>query len=257
MSDATQIQVTNLYRYPMKGLAPQRLEETDLRPGETIPFDRAWAVENGRGRFDPENPQHLPKINFLMLMRNERLAKLDIEFDEASTTLTLLRDGKQVVRGDLSSQIGRQIIEQFMAGFMEADLRGAPHIVHAEGHSFTDVAVKCLHLVNLASVRELERIIGRPVDPLRFRANIYFDAEVPWAEFGWVGKSLKIGEAQLDVIDRTTRCAATNVDPQTGARDLAIPATMMRALGHEDFGVYAVVRTGGTVRTGDGVMPSG
>ena len=41
-----------------------------------MPFDRAYAIENGPGRFDPEHPAHLPKINFLMLMRNERLATL-------------------------------------------------------------------------------------------------------------------------------------------------------------------------------------
>ena len=58
---------------------------------------------------------------------------------------------------------------------MKAELRGAPKIVHAPGHSFSDVAAKCVHIVNLASVRELERMLGRPVDPLRFRANLYLE----------------------------------------------------------------------------------
>ena len=245
--------VSALYRYPVKGLGPQKLENVELTPGETVPFDRKWAIENGQGRFNPEDPQHLPKINFLMLMRDERLAALDMEFDETDGALTLFRNGKQVVRGALTTPLGRQLIEQFIAGYMEDELRGAPHIVHAEGHSFTDVAVKCLHIVNLASVRDLERSVGRAVDPLRFRANIYIDADDPWAEFGWLGKALSIGGAQFEVIDRTTRCAATNVDPATGARDMAIPEMLMRSLGHQDFGVYAVVTSGGIVRTGDSV----
>ena len=49
-----------------------------------------------QGRFDPEAPKHLPKVAFLMLMRDERLATLSAEFDEETTTLTLRRDGKQV-----------------------------------------------------------------------------------------------------------------------------------------------------------------
>ena len=243
--------VTGLYRYPVKGLGPQELDQVDLSEGETIPFDRAWAIENGQGRFDPQNPKHLPKINFLMLMRNERLAALDIDFDEESKTLTLLRDGKQVARGALDTQIGRQLIEQFIAGYMAADLRGAPRIVHAPNHSFSDVDAKCLHIVNLASVRELERAYGRSIDPLRFRANVYIDTGAPWTEFQWIDQTIGLGDTKLEVFARTDRCDATNVDPQTGARDLAIPATLMRAYGHQDFGIYATVTSGGSARAGD------
>jgi hypothetical protein len=253
MTASDSMSVSELYRYPMKGLAPQSLDHTQLTPGETIPFDRAWAIENGRGRFDPANPQTLPKINFLMLMRNERLAALDIDFNEKEQTLTLLRDGRSVVKGALNTPLGRQLIEQFMGSFMEQDLRGAPHIVQAPGHSFSDVSEKCLHIVNLASVRELERALNKDIDPLRFRANVYIDTESPWVEFDWIDKQLSIGEARLEVYTRTERCAATNVDPETGERDMAIPAMLMRTYEHQDFGVYAKVIEGGVVRVGDTV----
>ena len=136
----------------------------------------------------PPHPRHLPKVNFLMLMRDERLATLRTQFDDTSETLTILRDGKQVARGQLTTPLGRQLIEQFLAAYMKAELRGPPKIVHAHGHSFSDVAAKCVHIVNLASVRELERTLGRPVDPLRFRANLYLEGVEPWAEFGLDGQ---------------------------------------------------------------------
>ena len=253
MTGADDTSISALYRYPVKGLAPQKLEQTKLAPGETIPFDRAWAIENGRGRFNPADPKHLPKINFLMLMRDERLAALDIEFDESDSTLTLFRGGRQVARGVLDTPLGRQLIEQFVAGYMEQELRGAPHIVQAPGHSFTDVAEKCLHIVNLASVRELERAIGKPVDPLRFRANIYIEAKRPWVEFDWIDAEIGIGDARLAVYARTGRCEATNVDPQSGVRDFAIPAMLTRAYGHQEFGVYASVTQGGKIAAGDRV----
>ncbi len=245
--------VSELCRYPMKGLAPQLLDQCELTPGETIPFDRAWAIENGRGRFDPANPKTIPKINFLMLMRNERMAALDIVFDDKQQTLTLLRDGRSVVKGALNTPLGRQLIEQFMGSFMEQDLRGAPHIVQAEGHSFSDVSEKCLHIVNLASLRELERALNKEIDPLRFRANIYIETEQPWVEFDWIDTRLNIGDAQLEVYARTERCAATNVDPHTAERDMAIPAMLMRTYDHQDFGVYAKVTKGGKIKTGDTV----
>jgi uncharacterized protein YcbX len=245
-----------LYRYPVKGLSPEALERVRLEVGATVPFDRAYAIENGAGRFDANAPRYLPKINFLMLMRDERLATLATRFEEASETLSVLRDGKQVARGQLSTALGRRLIEQFFAAYMKSELRGPPKIVHAEGHSFSDVAAKCLHIVNLASVRELERTLGRPVDPLRFRANLYLDGLQPWAEGGWLNKEIEIGPVRLSVFARTTRCEATNVDPATGARDLAIPAHLMRTWGHADFGIYARVIKGGELSVGAGIAPA-
>lgn len=243
--------VSALYRYPVKGLSPERLAEVQLAPGGTFPFDRAYAIENGPGRFDPQAPRHLPKANFLMLMRNERLATLATQFDDATETLTIRRAGKQVARGTLTTRIGRQLIEQFLAAYMRDDLRGAPGIVHAPGHSFSDVAAKCVHIVNLGSLRELERVAGRPLDPLRFRANVYVDGVSAWEELDWVGAELELGSAEVGVFDRTSRCAATNVEPATGVRDLDIPALLQRTWGHADFGVYARVIRGGSVRPSD------
>jgi MOSC domain-containing protein len=243
----------SLYRYPVKGLTPEPLERAILVVGETLPRDRAWAIENGPGRFDPSQPRHLPKINFLMLMRDERLATLRSKFDDSTETLTILRDGKQVARGRLTTPLGRHLIEQFIAAYMKAELRGPPKIVHADGHSFSDVAAKCVHIVNLASVRELERTLGRPVDPLRFRANLYLDGVAPWAEFGWIDKEIGLGGSKLGVFARTTRCEATNVDPVRGVRDMALPAHLQRTWGHGDFGIYAKVISGGEIAVGSPV----
>jgi uncharacterized protein YcbX len=248
--------VARLYRYPVKGLSAEPMQSIAVAAGETIPFDRAYAIENGPGRFDPAAPRHLPKINFLMLMRNERLASLEAKFDEATETLTVLRAGKQVARGALKTRLGRQMIEQFLAAYMEDALRGPPKIVAAPGHSFSDVAAKCLHLVNLASLGELERVAGRPVDPLRFRANVYIDGAPPWAELQWLDKRLRIGGIEAEVFARTKRCEATNVDPITAQRDMAIPALLQRTWGHSDFGIYAKVAVGGIARLGDEVALS-
>jgi uncharacterized protein YcbX len=248
------MRVDSLYRYPVKGLSPEAMQSVVLAPGATLPFDRAYAIENGPGRFDPAAPRHLPKITFLMLMRDERLATLRSQFDDASETLTILRDGKQVARGQLTTPLGRKLIEQFLAAYMKHELRGAPKIVSAPGHSFSDMAAKCVHIVNLATVREVERTLGRPVDPLRFRANIHLEDAEPWSEFAWLDKDIAIGPVKLRVFARTQRCEATNVDPATGARDMAIPAHLTRTWGHQDFGIYAKVVEGGEITRGTQVQ---
>lgn len=257
MAASTTPTVTGLYRYAVKGLSGEKRDRVALEPGGTMPFDRAYAIENGPGRFDPDNPRHLPKITFLMLMRDERLATLVTMFDDATETLTVMRAGRQVARGQLTTPLGRRMIEQFFAAYMKAELRGPPKIVYAPGHSFSDVPFKCLHIVNLATVRDVERVAGRPVDPLRFRANVYIDGIPPWAELGWAGREVALGEIRATVIDRTERCDATNVDPRTGARDMGLPTLLLRTWGHSDFGIYAKIVAGGTLAVGDPVTVPG
>jgi len=248
------MQMVALYRYPVKGLTGEALERATLTEGEPLPFDRAYAVENGPGPFDPANPAHLPKMHFLMLMRNEQLAAFDCRFDDASHTLRIRHDGAEMARGDLRTPEGRAEIEAFFVRSMpEASLRGRPRLVSAPGHSFSDVKDKCLHIINLESVRALSTIIGAEVDPRRFRANVVVTGAPAWSEFDFIGKHLKIGGATVEVFKRTERCAATTVNPKTATRDLKIPSVLSRTLGHTDFGVYARVISGGEIKVGDAV----
>ena len=246
--------VASIYRYPVKGLGPDRLESAKLVPGRTIAGDRRYAIENGPSGFDPAHPSYLPKSRFLMLMRNERLAALRTAFDEATHTLAIRADGGEAVRGDLRTSEGRAAIERFFATFCADELRGPPKVLNAAGHSFSDVARKVVSIINLASVAALETVIGAPVHPLRFRANLYVRGWPAWNELDHVGREVAVGRsARLKVVKRIVRCAATNVDPDTGIRDLTIPDTLMRNLGHTDCGIYAEVIAGGEIVTGDEV----
>ena len=56
---------------------------------------------------------------------------------------------------------------------------------------------------------------------------------------------------QVKIVKRIVRCAATNVDPATGVRDLEIPDTLMKTFGHADCGIYAEVVAGGAIAVGD------
>jgi uncharacterized protein len=246
--------IAAIYRYPVKGLSPDPLETAELAPGRTIAGDRLYAIENGPSGFDPAHPAYLPKSRFLMLMRNERLAALRTAFDQATHTLAVAANGRAAARGDLRTPEGRHAIEEFFAAFCADELRGPPKVLHGAGHSFSDVARKVVSIINLASLTDLETILAAPVHPLRFRANLYVEGWPAWSEFDLVGREIAIGPtARVKVVKRITRCAATNVDPDAGIRDLQIPETLMRTFDHIDCGIYAEVIAGGSVTKSDEV----
>ena len=114
-----------------------------------------------------------------MLMRNERLAALRTDYDEASHTLTIHWEGREAARGDLRTPEGRAAIERFFADYCADELRGPPKVLFGEGHSFSDVAKKVVSIINLASVAAVESAVGAPVNPLRFRGNVYVAAGRP------------------------------------------------------------------------------
>ena len=240
-----------IYRYPLKGLSPQALPRASLAVGATLPCDRLYAIENGPSGFDPAVPAYFPKQRFLMLMRNERLAALGTRFDETSHMLSIVDGGEGAAHGDLRTAEGRAAIETFFTRYCAKELRGPPRILHANGHSFSDVARKVVSFINLASVAAIETAVGAPVDPLRFRGNVYVSGWPAWREFALVGQEIAIGPARLRVVKRIERCAATNVEPCTGIRDMNIPKTLMQCFDHVDCGVYAEVIAAGEIAVGD------
>ncbi len=249
------ITVARICRYPVKGLSAEDLDRVALEPGEGLPHDRRFAIAQGSTQFDPKAPQWQPKTNFLMLMRDEKLAQLGARFDPETEILTLEREGKQVARGKITEPMGKTLIGEFFASFMAGAVRGMPKVLEAPGHMFSDSRHKYLSLINLASVTDLERVVRREVDPLRFRANVYVEGLEAWGEFAWIGKEVTLGSARLRIESPIDRCAATNVNPRTAERDLNIPLSLQRGFGHVDLGVYGRVIEGGELAVGDEVRP--
>ncbi len=248
------MRIASICRYPVKGLSAESQERVTLTPGKCLPHDRRFALALAATEFDPAQPQWLPKTRFAMLMRDEKLAQLRTRFDEHSGMFTIDRDRKTILRAKITDPDGRRQIDDFFAEFLKDGPRGAPRIVEASGHTFADARPttgQYVSLLNLASVRALERVVKVPVDPLRFRANLHFGSAPEWVEFEWVGSEIAIGDARLRVVSPIERCAATAVNPDTAERDLNIPAILRREFGHLHMGVYAEVIAGGEIRTED------
>lgn len=253
MLDPSHGTLTGLYRYPVKGLSAEALPRAMLAPGQTVPCDRRYAIENGPIGFDPSQPRHFGKIHFLMLMRHERLAALRTRFDDATNEFSIVYNSREAARGNLETAQGRAMIEDFFAENFARELRGPPKILSAPNHSFSDAPEKLVSLINLASVAAIEDAAGAPVDPLRLRANLYVEGWPAWHELSLGGCELAIGKTRLRVVRDIVRCAAVNVDLVTAERNLDVPRTLTHCFGHQHCGIYAEVIAGGEIAPGDNI----
>jgi len=256
MSEA--VTIAAIYRYPVKGMSAEPLAGVALKPGECLPQDRRFAIALAATRFDREHPEWLAKTHFVMLMRDEKLARLNTSFDAGTGELTIEHAGRVAVQAPLTAPAGCRVVSEFLADFLGPAVEGPLRVVEAPGHAFADARRKpnattdqYVSLINLASIAALEAFIGAPVDPIRFRANVYFAPAPAWSELDWIGSEIALGGARLRVIAPITRCAATQVNPATAERDLDIPAALQRGFGHNLMGIYAEVVVGGNIAVGD------
>jgi uncharacterized protein YcbX len=252
------ITVEAIYRYPVKGLSAEPLGRVALATGDCLPHDRRFAIALPTTEFDPDNPQWLSKTHFLMLMRDEELAELHTRFDDDTGFLTVEREGEIVLRAKLTEEAGRweaaAFFDEFFSGVAEESVR----IVESPGHTFADArrkpnatTDKYVSLINAASIAALEEAVGAPVDPIRFRANVYFRGVAAWQELEWLGREIAVGGARLRIIASITRCAATEVNPETAERDMDVVGTLQRSFGHNLMGIYAEVVGPGEIAVGD------
>ena len=187
-----------------------------------------------------------------MLMRNERLAALRTDYDEASHTLTIHWEGREAARGDLRTEEGRLAIEAFFRRFMPTELRGPPKVLFGDGPQL----LRCGEEGGLHHQPRLGR--GGGERGRRAGQSAALSRQSLCRRLAGLARVRSARPRtrdrptpRLKVVKRIVRCAATEVDPDTGIRDLPIPRTLMDNFGHADCGIYAEVIAGGEIAVGD------
>lgn len=248
--------IQTLTHFPVKGLSGHSLSQVTLHPHEGFPLDRVFGFARPTSGFDPDNPQPLSKDNFHVLAMDARLALLETTYDAAADVLTI-SNGAATTTFALSSEDDRNAAAAYIRDYLGLAPEQTPTLYAAHPHRFTDVSVtsaqmmNAISLVNQASVDAFAKQIDAPVETARFRANIVFDGMPALQELDMVGQMISIGDVQLRVLKRTKRCAATEVNLNTGERDLKVPYLLRKSYGHMDMGIYAEVISGGTIAPDD------
>ncbi|MDP1632280.1 MAG: MOSC domain-containing protein [Caulobacter sp.] len=244
--------VTALYRHPVKGFTPERLDAADLTVGEGFPGDRLYAVEVGPSGFDPDHPAFIRKTRFAVLAHIAQVAKARTRLDDATGLFHATAPSQPDFAADLAGEPGRAAFAAWLTVLLGEAAHAPLKVLRAPGGwRFMDHPQGHVSIINLNSIRDLEAKIGRPVDPLRFRANLYVEGWPAWVENDWAGRTLAIGGATVAGYKPIVRCAATHVDPTTAERDMDVVKALFDHYGHTLCGLYLQTTVPGRVTVGD------
>ncbi len=243
--------VASLWRYPIKSHGREAMASVPLIAGQTIPWDRHWAVTHKDTKFESSAPAWVMCRNFMIGNLTPRLAGLWARMDEASATVTLRHVdlGEITFQPDDPTDAARFIA--WVAPLCPADKRQPHGIAHVPHRGITDTDYPSVSIMNMASHAAVADRIDGPFEMERWRGNIWLDGLEAWAEWDWTGKTVHIGDTSLRVVDPVVRCNHTAANPQTGQRDVDTLSVLRDGWDHQNFGIYAEVVCGGTIRIGD------
>lgn len=245
------IKVASLWRHPIKSHGREALETVTLIAGQTMPWDRHWAVTHADTKFDASNPEWVMCRNFMIGALTPELAGLWATLDESNATITLCHQdlGEISFAPDVAEDVARFIA--WLTPLCPADRRLPDNVVKVPNLGLTDSPYPSISIMNMATNAAVEAELGHPLEIERWRGNIWLDGFAAWDEFNWVGHTVQIGEALLAIKEPITRCNHTRSNPITGVRDADTLDALRNGWDHQDFGIYAEVIKGGTVKIGD------
>ncbi len=222
--------VRSLHRYPVKSLTGEDLTEA-YAEARGLRADRLWSVRDPDGKLGSgKSSRRFRKMDGLLLLT---------AMYDGDVPVIAFPDGRSL-RGDdpgidaaLSAYVGRPV-----------GLAREQEVSH-----FDDGPV---HLVTTSGLRAVAAAHGAPVDVRHFRPNLVVDTgeEPGFPEDGWLGRTLEVGDALLEVVAPMPRCVMVTMAQVALDGDAGLLGTVTDR--HEmDFGVLAEVRRPGLLRVGD------
>jgi uncharacterized protein YcbX len=259
------MQLSALYRYPMKSSRAQPLEQASVS-AIGIDGDRVWMLIDANGRMI--TGRECPKLVLVDVVIDAHGATFSVVGREPlhvrSDTFAIEQDCEvwknrfTALRGDeladhwFSQYLGEKCSLLYIGGVPgRRRLGNVPEIPlsFADGYP--------LLLIGQSSLDDLNSRLIRSVPMISFRPNLVIAGADAYAEDQW--RQLRIGEIRFEVAKPCTRCIFTTVDPERGEKSadrepLLTLAKYRRFDIGTCFGMNLIARSSGQLRVGDSVQ---
>jgi uncharacterized protein YcbX len=240
-------QVEALFRYPVKSMGGERLEEAQLG-WHGLDGDRRLAFRriNDHGNFPWLTASKLPELLlFTPVCREGDAGEGDAQGELDLPTHVRTPDGEEmaVFGAELAAEVGRRY--------------GAPVEMMQMKHGIFDDA--SISVIASDTVREIAQLAGLPPDVRRFRPNIVVRLlrPVPFQEDEWLGGVLSFGDGDgapaVTVTMRDVRCAMVNLDPDTASPAPEVLKAVVRR-NQNNAGIYGAVTRIGRLAMGQTIF---
>lgn len=244
--------VANIWRHPIKSHGREEMSEVFLNVGESLPWDRRWAVTHERSCFDTDRPSWQPCNEFSRGAKSPRLQAITCYVDDYYGKITLSHpDCIDITINPDDEGDANRFVQWVMP--ISNGARMLPSRLVRGPRAMTDTFFQSISIINLASHQAVEKHLDQSLSTTRWRGNILVDGWDAWAEMDMIGQTIRIGDAELEIREKITRCMATTVNTETGERDADTLGALKKGFGHQELGVYAVVTNKGRIRQGDKV----
>ncbi|MGI9461362.1 MAG: MOSC domain-containing protein [Alphaproteobacteria bacterium] len=250
--------ITDLYRYPLQGTQGQTMPQLILTPLSPPPYDRVFGIVEEIKKISPVGEQIIHKLR-----GDKKLLSLCSHYDETTKILKIYQQDKLLLKAALPKEDQKlaDVIAKFL-GFqtikhpLSIGYKSDPSLFGGFLHGRAVIAgaykKTAISIINHNSLRDFAKKIGeKNIDKRRFRANIYIDNLESFTELSWVGRDIKCGKAILRAIERTARCAITEINPDNAMRDFSTLTHLKKNYQHLDMGIYAEIINGATISIGD------
>ena len=248
------IRVEAIYISPVKSLALTPVTSVHVgRHG--IAEDRRFFIVEERGRlFSQRECGQLALVRADYSIEPEQLTLRFPDGTEAAGTPEIAEaiSARFFGKRDVEGHVVRGPWSEALSDFAGRPVR----LVRAASTAFDALPVSMCSTASLDALRA-QAGDGAAVDARRFRPNFLLGGCTPHQEDGWLDETVHIGEAEVRIRMRDSRCEITTHNPDTGVRDIdtlgLIASYRLDQPKQVNFGVYGTVEREGHVAVEDEV----
>ena len=219
-----------------------------------MPGDRVWALAHDKTRIPNSKKEWIPCSSFLRGSIAPSFMAVTSSYNDSNGTITLMHPSLEKLTFNPNNKEELNLFLKWIKPLCPSQGPSPNELYKVGDRGLTDTEYPSVSLLSIESLKELSSKIGSKLDTKRFRGNLWLSGGKPFEEFDWLGQEIVIGSAKFKIIEPIERCNATKVNPLNGESDIDTLNALNTYYGHQDFGVYCEVITGGSIEKGNQII---
>jgi len=253
--------ISSINYCPVKSVSFQSIQKCKIKKDIGVIGDRIFAfakdLDLDQVKLFEKNPdQRKGKWNKILTLKNSpALNKYNFIFKDEKLTLNL--KDREILTIDINQLNEREALSNKISE-LENSLKQPIVLIKNEEYPFFDTTiskkvnfVNSVSLLNIQSINDFQKKIGKGIETSRFRGNICIDGIKAWKEREWIGKVIKINNVSFKVEKNIPRCIAINLKPQTDDNSFDLLKLLKKNYNHFDMGIYLTALDDGEINIGN------